>query len=292
MPHGLYRGRLHVVAHGRRPATPTTPADERSGRNPRRIKRLINSFVLEYHLNHAWHEIGVENLVKVIMLQNFYLSFYRILIDPRGDDPVRDFLVYQDFRSNIKQHSDEWKPEKWRDLFVVKDIGPPDRTSSHDNLISPLASLEEELPVEFPALAADRDFVALVRSFDGSSNSDQLRRLLGKTVDAEAGRVLRRDARPKGRPGQRNAGPVDRRSARNAPDGQRSPSPQGADLVLATGRTSALEALVHAKPAVVLSDFTRDGNVNAGLEDLAYFREQHLYAGPVIFCFRNGNSAR
>ena len=120
------------------PATPTTPADERSGRNPRRIKRLINSFVLEYHLNHAWHEIGVENLVKVIMLQNFYLSFYRILIDPRGDDPVRDFLAYQDFRSNIKQHSDEWKPEKWRDLFVVighRSAGPhivarlPDQSS-------------------------------------------------------------------------------------------------------------------------------------------------------------------
>jgi hypothetical protein len=64
------------------------------------------------------------------MLQNFYLSFYRILIDPRGDDPVRDFLAYHDFRSNIKQHSDEWKPEKWRDMFVAKDIGPPDRTSS------------------------------------------------------------------------------------------------------------------------------------------------------------------
>jgi hypothetical protein len=64
----------------------------------------------------------------------------------------------------------------------MMDIGPPDRTSSHDYLISPLASLEEELPVEFPALAADRDFVALVRSFDGSSNSDQLRRLPGKPL--------------------------------------------------------------------------------------------------------------
>ena len=40
------------------------------------------------------------------MLQNFYLSFYRILIDPRGDDPVRDFLVYQDFRSNAVMVAD------------------------------------------------------------------------------------------------------------------------------------------------------------------------------------------
>ncbi|MDT7797250.1 MAG: hypothetical protein QOI78_683 [Actinomycetota bacterium] len=71
----------------------------RSGRNPRRIKRLINSFVLEYHLNRSWNEIGLENLVKVILLQHFYPGFHRLLADPRNKDLISEFLAYCELRA-------------------------------------------------------------------------------------------------------------------------------------------------------------------------------------------------
>jgi hypothetical protein len=63
---------------------------ERTGRNPRRIKRLINSFVMEYQLDPDWAEVGAEQLIKIILLQHFYPNFYRVLVDPRVDHIVED----------------------------------------------------------------------------------------------------------------------------------------------------------------------------------------------------------
>jgi CheY-like chemotaxis protein len=260
---------------------------QRSGRNPRRIKRLINSFVLEYHLNRAWDEIGVENLVKLIMVQQFYPGFYRILVDPRGDDPIRDFLTYQEVRSAVRQGATT-DPDKVRDLFVRKGIRPPTGELTEERL----RELENELPVEFSTLVADRDFVALLRSFAGPVNSDQLRRLLRKPLspglddaydrlrDPESdsfrgARVLWLDDRPE--------------TNRILAEYLRS---RGAQVVQVTDRTGALEALAIGRPTVLLSDFTRHGDVNAGIDDLEYLRTRELYDGPVIFASGQGTPDR
>lgn len=47
--------------------------------------------------------------------------------------------------------------------------------------------MECELPAEFPALAADRDFVALIRSVDGDVNCEQLRGLLRSPLTPSGG---------------------------------------------------------------------------------------------------------
>lgn len=140
---------------------------ERSGRNPRRIKRLINSFVLEYHLNPEWENVGVENLVKVVMLQHFYPGFYGSLTDPRDDgDPMSQFLQYRELRLAVRRG--EYDVSKWDELFAAKGVPPG----------LPLDDLEEELPPGWPTLAADRDFVALIESFGERHNAEQVRRLL------------------------------------------------------------------------------------------------------------------
>jgi CheY-like chemotaxis protein len=280
---------------------------ERSGRNPRRIKRLINSFVLEYHLNRAWSEIGLENLVKVIMLQHFYPGFYRVLTDPRDEDPMSDFLAYQRLRVTIKQGDAE--ATGWHSLFIKKGIRPPKDETPPERWVDYLAELEHELPAEFPTLATDRDFVALIESFDHSLGSEQLRRLLRRSpltsiappdysMVLEAQSEQRRMLTP-----PRNESILNARLAGlrilwiddNPASNTRLLEylvRHGAVVVTATDRKSALSEITLAKPDVVLSDFTRDGDVNAGLDDLEYLRQQGVYDGPVIFCSGQGTPHR
>ncbi|MGW7535997.1 P-loop NTPase fold protein [Amycolatopsis sp. NPDC054798] len=153
---------------------------ERTGRNPRRIKRLINSFVLEYHLSRSWDELGAGNLVKVIMLQHFYPDFYRLLANPKHRDPIREFLAYHEYRAAVK-HGDDQARDRWAELFAAKDVQLSVTAEA-------LAGLENELPAEYRELAADRDFVALLDSIDVESErlAEHLRRRPLATTDTQA----------------------------------------------------------------------------------------------------------
>lgn len=282
---------------------------DRSGRNPRRIKRLINSFVLEYHLNRSWNDIGLDNLVKVIMLQHFYPGFYQALTDPRDKTPMADFLSYQRLRSAIKQG--EVEDTGWRTLFVEKGIRPPREKTPPEQWADYLVELEHELPTEFPAFATDRDFVALVESVERSLGSDRLQRLLRRspltsvappdyTLAAQypvytEQRQLLRAGRNESTSDPRLHGMrilwIDDNPMTNA----RLTSflaHHGAVVVTATDRTSATNEIALAEPDVILSDFTRNGDVNAGVDDLEHFRQQGVYDGPVIFCSGQGTPNR
>ena len=60
----------------------------------------------------------------------------------------------------------------WQGLFTSRQLRPP-----ADDGAAGLADLEHELPACFPELAADRDFVALVRRLGGPRKDDLLRNL-------------------------------------------------------------------------------------------------------------------
>lgn len=284
---------------------------ERSGRNPRRIKRLINSFVLEYHLNRSWAEIGVENLVKVVMLQHFYPGFYRIMANPRAEDPIAEFISYHRFRSVVRQGGDR-EPEEWRDLFDGKGLKPPLPDAKEEVLTRHLEILERELPPEFPALAADRDFVGLIESLNGPVDPEQLQKLLSRPLTPDFASTYRApefdhdwllefSVEPRQRlilsPGM--SGPMTGMNILWIDDHPLSNkrltdlwTTRGANVTIATDRTSAIEALERTKPAVILSDFGRHGVADAGIDDLEFFRSAGLYTGPVIFCSGRGNRER
>ncbi|HKN55960.1 MAG TPA: P-loop NTPase fold protein [Amycolatopsis sp.] len=294
---------------------------ERSGRNPRRIKRLINSFVLEYHLNRSWEDIGAENLVKVVLLQHFYPAFYGILANPRAEDPIAEFLTYYEIRSALRQGG-ERNMADWRALFQAKGLKPPESDVPDGVLAEQLTSLERELPREFPLLATDRDFVALIHSLNGPVNSTQLRRLLRRPLTPDFALEYRglpepetsdlteflREPRQTLRTAQlpRTLAMADPDSAALAgtsivwiddqPETNRSLitflTARGASVVLATDRASALEAFQQGEPTVVLTDFGRGGDPDAGIDDLAFFRSTGRYEGPVLFCSGRGTAER
>lgn len=66
----------------------TTLLAERSAGNPRRIKRLVNGFVLEATLNPMWEDFPPEAVVRTLLLQYFYADFYRMVAGGGGPAPA------------------------------------------------------------------------------------------------------------------------------------------------------------------------------------------------------------
>jgi hypothetical protein len=84
------------------PDSVKTVVIERTGRNPRRIKRLINGFVLEYRLDPIWGNFGPEALINVLLMRHFYADFYRELIRPSTQDLATEFLTYRNLRERFQ----------------------------------------------------------------------------------------------------------------------------------------------------------------------------------------------
>nr|WP_240929285.1 P-loop NTPase fold protein [Streptomyces coryli] len=168
--------RTQTVISGRLPEV----LAERTGRNPRRIKRLINSFVLEYHLAPQWWEFGPEALIHIVLLQHLYPDFYRAAARPGGRDMVADFLGYRQARSMLRLGRAGSEPEEVGEqpdnvdaLFTELDLVTP--SDVHPEVWPErLSDLEAALPPVFTGLAADDDFVTLLSDVQAMPEAKQL----------------------------------------------------------------------------------------------------------------------
>jgi hypothetical protein len=151
-----------------------------TGRNPRRIKRIINSFVLEHHLDPAWRRPPLNSalLITAILLQQLYASFYAVVADENsGTDPIGDFLEYATVRakaSNPPHGDDPW----WsvvRRTFTKHGLPAPISVSLPSGERLRLDDLEMLLPADYPALARNEPFVALLRRIGGVGSRHALR---------------------------------------------------------------------------------------------------------------------
>ncbi|WP_165968447.1 P-loop NTPase fold protein [Saccharopolyspora elongata] len=320
---------------------------QRTRRNPRRIKRLINSFVLEYHLNRDWQRFGASALVRVILLQHFYPEFYRSLTGTGDRDIVSEFLAYTSVREHCKAGNHPGDDE----FFTNHQVAPPPARADHDVLLSSLDRVEQELPVFFPELAANPDFVSLIGELAQEADFDELRRYLqqGRRGSFSLPSLLTDDEFPQAfllnRPTESLDALIspeswasrhdlwrlvdelrhhhDPRSLhdllRQGIDLVRVPAPEETDAspglrvlwvddsfkpdllgdakldliadadrrgirVLRTNDPESLkDNLRRFEPDLLISDITRDGDPNAGLDDLAALRSDGIYDGPAIF---------
>ena len=135
-----------------------------AGRNPRRIKRIINSIVLENRLNPAWSlpPLSRTQLVIAILLQHLYAPFYEAYVDEAVDgDPIETFLDYAAVRSRLPilpPEGDLWWETAHR-LFTQYEMPPPTRSEFR----SELAEVERKLPTSFPVLISEVGLVTLLR---------------------------------------------------------------------------------------------------------------------------------
>ncbi|SCK49760.1 P-loop NTPase fold protein [Streptomyces sp. WMMB 322] len=160
---------------------------ERSGRNPRRIKKLINGFVLEVGLNPLWRDFVREDarsVVSTLVLQHFYTDFYRMLVDSGSDaaspfgDVLTEFQTYRKVRLRLRLRPRQVEDgvasdEEVSRFFAQHEVRQPSLTDT-DTWSENLEELERELPREFPVLVADRGFTSLVDELERQPRYEEL----------------------------------------------------------------------------------------------------------------------
>ncbi|WP_411141284.1 P-loop NTPase fold protein [Streptomyces sp. x-80] len=150
----------------------------RSARNPRRIKRLMNGFVLEATLNPVWRDFGPGAVIRTLLLQYFYPDFYRMMTGPSGTvdgDVVAEFRIYRAVRRTLLAAPGGVPAEELEVVqgFLARyDLLPPGPPGPAGDAV--LAALERQLPHEFPDLAVNPAFTSLVDELVARPDAAQL----------------------------------------------------------------------------------------------------------------------
>ncbi|WP_427920269.1 P-loop NTPase fold protein [Streptomyces sp. cg40] len=280
---------------------------DRSERNPRRIKRLINGFGLECSLNPVWAGFEPEAVIRTLLLQYLYPEFHRILVsgDVLSSNAAQEFLGYYTAR-RVLSRSIAAGPEVWRTTVAAvagHRLAPPDRERPEE-WEAVLGRLEEQLPTVYPSLARDRGFVGLVEEWLRLPQGD---RLLTQLQRGGASPVV--TIRPDGAgppTGERRTGEGRREEDRTGGDRSddryqgirmlwvddhpgnntshvRELERLGAQVLLAEDAPSAERMLARTPVDLLLSDFARGLDGDAGLNALARWREREIFTGPAVF---------
>jgi hypothetical protein len=155
---------------------------EGTGRNPRRIKRIINSFILEYSLDPAWRESPLSSalLVTAVLLQHLYAPFYDLLVsEEAGEDPIVEFLDYVRVREKLPELPADAQDPYWetvRRTFAARQLlAPESLPMDAGKLRERLKELEGQIPASFVDLAKNNAFVVLLKRVEKSEASAALR---------------------------------------------------------------------------------------------------------------------
>jgi len=152
---------------------------ERSGRNPRKIKRIINSFILEYQLDPAWRRppLSSDQLVIAILLQHLYPSFYELLTsDAVIEDPIGQFLDYVQLRDALDAESASREDVEGllQGLFAHYGLTPRSIKSAQE-AEAEFERIQKKLPEEFTTFAANESLHSLLKGLDSEEAREALR---------------------------------------------------------------------------------------------------------------------
>ncbi|GES30288.1 P-loop NTPase fold protein [Streptomyces angustmyceticus] len=282
----------------------TTLLAERSARNPRRIKRLVNGFVLEATLNPMWDEFAPEAVVRTLLLQYFYPDFYRMVAGAAGSgtgDVIAEFRTYQRVRALLRAPGRIPEAELPTVTRFLREHDLPEEDVRRSGVV--LSRLERQLPSGFPEMVGDQEFTSLIDGLVALPRSGELLRRLRE------GAALPAEVRPEP---VAYSGPPPARVPSSARSGART-APSRADLLrgvrilwvddhprnndslagafraagavvrIAEDSRAADDALAVETPTLIISDIERGGNPREGLEHVARLRRDGRYTGPVVF---------
>lgn len=162
---------------------------EQTGRNPRRIKKVLNSFVVESELNPNWMEppLGASHLITASILQHLYPGFFDLLVaKSEGSDVVGYFLDYVaviDRAGSPPSSSDAWWAILGRVLRRYQVAIP--RRQGGVPLTAELAALDDAIPAAFLPLARDNEFISLMRSIGNPETRQRFISQLGRARSGE-----------------------------------------------------------------------------------------------------------
>jgi CheY-like chemotaxis protein len=249
-----------------------------TGGNPRRVKRLLNSFVAEYQLDRGWLDFGTEGLLVAVALQHFYPSFYREIL-ARTDDTVGELLSFAAARQWLATGNEPEPDDDAAEMFLgLRGMMPVEnRDPAGRRQIT--AELDSMVPLEWPVLAGSPDCLELLRDIGDEGARLRLQQRLRRrplstsptpAAPSMAGseltslRVLWIDDEPA------DSGHLRYHVAS-----------RGAHVTAVPDVQNAIAALPRFRPNAVLSDVFRDG-AETGFDDLRALVEAG-YAGPSYF---------
>jgi CheY-like chemotaxis protein len=251
---------------------------QRSDRNPRRLKRFVNAFVLEHALRPEAAGVDPEILIRELILRTYFQGFVRLYA--RGGDPLEEFSTYLAIRSATLEGSEEASPEVRK--FFADNKTPLSRGQTIDG--AALAELEDKLPEPYTELAQNDDFISLVK-YLRNSGTDTVRSRLESapevTAPADPAAWQSVDS-PEALRGMRILW-VDDEPASNQTlvDLLRR---EGCAVEPTESTGAAVARLASGQPVdLIVSDIAREDDENAGLTALRQWRDKGLYDGPVVF---------
>ena len=267
--------------------TVTNIITEGAGRNPRRIKRIINSFVLEYHLDSDWSQppLGSTLLVTAIILQHLYTPFYDLLVSENLDaNPIGEFIDYVCVRNGMSETPADGDDPWWgivHRTFKAYRLQPPDASTAREKPIAELERLERQLPEGFPALARNVAFIALLRRVEDAGANEALCAQLRSRPLATVRDSDLTPAAP--------VGPLAGWRIVCVDDNPESLSilvqmmeGDGASVKVHSARVGSDQDIQRSPPDAVISDITRGDDPVAGFKHIAQLRKSG-YDGSVVF---------
>jgi CheY-like chemotaxis protein len=277
---------------------------ERSRRNPRRIKKLINGFVLEVGLNPLWRDFvpqAVRSVISTLVLQHFYPDFYRMLVGSGTayGDVLTEFQTYRKVRRKLQQVANgDADDVDVAAFFAEHEVRQPSSLDDPEACGEDLARLEAQLPSGFRELAANRGFTSLIEDLTKQPESEELiQRLRQQPLSGAAEHAAAPPVEPyvvepplADRPRPRAEQPLggmrilwiddnpasvelDTRAMRRA----------GAYVEVVENRAEAERHLAAEEHDLLISDITRGEDHEAGFTDVEGLRRGRYYSGPVIF---------
>jgi CheY-like chemotaxis protein len=268
---------------------------ERNGRNPRRIKRFVNRFILDYQLDATAQELKPELLIKLLIFETYFPDFARLFTVANEKNPIQEFLDFAEARTALRLGGPA--PPIVGDVFRFYKLAPP-APDSPDSL----ERLQREAPEQFVQLVQDDDFLSLVESIESHGDQELIVAKVQRRQERRVDVPIEAEGVAKGAtpsevgtflPTARGHHIVwvDDNHEGNArvADILRS---SGADLHQTGDGDAAVELLRSVRPSLLISDVGRGDRPEAGFEDLERFRSEEIYEGPAIFFVARISTAR
>lgn len=260
-----------------------------TGRNPRKIKRIINTFILEHQLSPAWRSAPLSgtHLVTAILLQHLYPPLYDLIVrDSSGPDPIGELLDYVMIRTSTQgdQDAERGEPSNALAAQFFTEHNVPRRLNPTETDSEALKRLEQKLPEEFSRLADDEALIHLLRGLGSGEARRALRKqlfrhpLVTESPDLTAVSAFR--ATESDFSG-RHFISVDDHPENNVMlismlEGL------GARVASFSDEAKGEQAILQQQPDAVVSDIARGSDYEAGFTAAQRLRDGN-FAGPIVF---------
>jgi CheY-like chemotaxis protein len=282
---------------------------ERTDRNPRRVKRFLNNFVLGERLDPAARAFDATEHIKILLLRTYSPDFYELLLAPGERDAISEFLAYARFDEAVRSGA-TLPPEDVAATFDM--FGLPSPTGSETSAAA-LDRLRNVIPEPMIQLATNGDFRSLVESLGDGMRQGLLDWVRGRREAFEFVPPEHLPARARVTvppPVRGDLAGLTVLWINDVPEGNRNLVSnlrwRGVKVVEVRSRAEAEQELLQrhsqlARPFVtsglpaapgpterqefdlLISGIARDGNPDAGFFDVEILRSGRLHKGPVFF---------